>query len=166
MSKKCRAFSVSKLGLEPADNRKAFYAGWDAAIEQAEKQEPVGYIDSIGNFQNTRLDDRDTPVYTNPPTAPAQQPLNDFDMRGVLASRLLCWHRLTEAEAQDLICFFEGVRRPAPAQQPLTDERVQWLIDGMPNYDSWGRVVRDGIVNLHEFARAIEQAHGIKGASL
>lgn len=32
MSKKCRAYSESKLGLEPADNRKAFYAGWDAAI--------------------------------------------------------------------------------------------------------------------------------------
>ena len=33
MSKKCRAYSESKLGLEPADNRKAFYAGWDAAIK-------------------------------------------------------------------------------------------------------------------------------------
>lgn len=33
MSKKCLAYSKSKLGLEPADNRKAFYAGWDAAIE-------------------------------------------------------------------------------------------------------------------------------------
>jgi hypothetical protein len=42
MSKKCRAFSESKLGLEPADNRKAFYAGWDAAIKQAEK--PVAWM--------------------------------------------------------------------------------------------------------------------------
>jgi hypothetical protein len=42
MSKKCRAFSESKIGLEPPDNRKAFYAGWDAAIEQA--QEPVAWI--------------------------------------------------------------------------------------------------------------------------
>ena len=33
MSKKCLAYSESKLGLEPADNRKAFYAGWDAAIK-------------------------------------------------------------------------------------------------------------------------------------
>ena len=31
MSNKCRAFSKSKLGLEPPDNRQAFYAGWDAA---------------------------------------------------------------------------------------------------------------------------------------
>ena len=44
MSKKCIAFSVSKLGLESADNRKAFYAGWDAAIAAAEKQEPFGYF--------------------------------------------------------------------------------------------------------------------------
>ena len=43
MSKKCRAYSESKLGLEPTDNRKAFYAGWDAALaQQAEPvQEPV-----------------------------------------------------------------------------------------------------------------------------
>lgn len=33
MSAKCKAFSESKLGLEPIDNRKAFYAGWDAAID-------------------------------------------------------------------------------------------------------------------------------------
>jgi hypothetical protein len=44
MSKKCKAFSASKLGLEPADNRKAFYAGWDAAIKQAEKQEPRQWV--------------------------------------------------------------------------------------------------------------------------
>jgi hypothetical protein len=35
MSKKCRAYSESKLGLEPPNNRKAFYAGWDAALQAA-----------------------------------------------------------------------------------------------------------------------------------
>lgn len=35
MSKKCRAYSESKLGLELPDNRKAFYAGWDAALRAA-----------------------------------------------------------------------------------------------------------------------------------
>ena len=39
MSKKCKAYSESKLGLEPPDNRKAFYAGWDAAL--AQQAEPV-----------------------------------------------------------------------------------------------------------------------------
>ena len=33
MSKKCRAYNESKLDFEPADNRKAFYAGWEAAIQ-------------------------------------------------------------------------------------------------------------------------------------
>lgn len=32
MSKKCKAYSESKIGMEQADNRKAFYAGWDAAM--------------------------------------------------------------------------------------------------------------------------------------
>ena len=52
MSKKCRAYSESKLGLEPADNRKAFYAGWDAALaEQPAQQRPqncgTGYCSCI-----------------------------------------------------------------------------------------------------------------------
>jgi hypothetical protein len=42
MSRKCRAFSASKLGLEPADNRKAFYAGWDAALVQPETRNQCG----------------------------------------------------------------------------------------------------------------------------
>ena len=36
MSKKCKAFSQSYLGLEEPNNRKAFYNGWDAAMQQRE----------------------------------------------------------------------------------------------------------------------------------
>lgn len=43
MSKKCRAYSESKLGLEPPDNRKAFYAGWDAALRDALATVPSDY---------------------------------------------------------------------------------------------------------------------------
>lgn len=44
MSKKCKAYSASKLGLEAPDTRKAFYAGWDAAIEAAlTPGEPVAF---------------------------------------------------------------------------------------------------------------------------
>ena len=46
MSKKCRAFSDSKLGLEQPNNREAFYAGWDAALRTAlaePEQEPVAW---------------------------------------------------------------------------------------------------------------------------
>ena len=32
MSKKCKAYGASKLGLTLPDSRKAFYAGWDAAV--------------------------------------------------------------------------------------------------------------------------------------
>ncbi len=40
MSAKCRAYSVSNLGLEMPDNRKAFYAGWEAAMQYT-KQKPT-----------------------------------------------------------------------------------------------------------------------------
>ena len=41
MSKKCRAYSESRLGLEPSDNRKAFYTGWDAALREALAEQPA-----------------------------------------------------------------------------------------------------------------------------
>ena len=71
MSNKCRAYSASKIGLEKPDNRKAFYAGWDAAIKQAEKQEPVALWDgnprnSIGISKTKEVDDWQ-PLYTAPP---------------------------------------------------------------------------------------------------
>ena len=50
MSRKCRAFSTSKLGLEPADNRKAFYAGWEAALAETVKavnKTPVWWMDGL-----------------------------------------------------------------------------------------------------------------------
>ncbi len=37
MSAKCKAYSKSKLGLKPDNNKLAFYAGWDAA-RQAKAQ--------------------------------------------------------------------------------------------------------------------------------
>lgn len=49
MSKKCHAYSKSKLGLAPVDNRKAFYAGWDAALAQ----EPFWYFNKSVNPELT-----------------------------------------------------------------------------------------------------------------
>lgn len=57
------------------------------------------------------------------PTAPAQ-PLTDFDMRGVLASNLLCWNRLTEAETQNLISFFETVRSKTQTQPDMVSGKI------------------------------------------
>ena len=75
MSKKCRAFSESKLGLEQPNNRKAFYAGWDAALRQAleTEQEPVAWANSF-DLQNFDMKVRTgpdlhhtVPLYTAPP---------------------------------------------------------------------------------------------------
>lgn len=41
MSKKCKAYSASKLDFALHDNRKAFYAGWDAAIAQHQPRKPL-----------------------------------------------------------------------------------------------------------------------------
>jgi hypothetical protein len=46
-----------------------------------------------------------------PVRAFAAQPaalLDEFQLRGFLASKLLCWHRLTEAEAQNLVQLFQA----------------------------------------------------------
>jgi len=87
----------------------------DAEIAQA--VEPVARVESImangrpfiSRLPGARLNEGDA-LYLHPPQPQATTSMSDFDMRGVLASNLLCWKRLTEAEAQDLVCFFEKVR--------------------------------------------------------
>lgn len=57
MSKKCKAYSASKLGLEAPDTRKAFYAGWDAAIEQAlTPGEPVAFLHDDGHWTHAKTE--------------------------------------------------------------------------------------------------------------
>ena len=68
MSKKCRAYSKSKLGLESADNRKAFYAGWDAALAepvQAKSERKPLTDDRLWDLWNLDSDDayEDFPAY-------------------------------------------------------------------------------------------------------
>lgn len=53
----------------------------------------------------------------------------------------------------------DGIAEAQEQRKPLTDEQCQAVIDSMPIYDAWGRTDKEGDVNLHEFARAIEQAH-------
>ena len=43
----------------------------------------------------------------------------------------------------------------SPQTKPLSDEEIQVLINNVPDYDI-------GIYELFEFARAIEERHGIK----
>ena len=73
MSKKCKAYSKSKLGLEPPDNRKAFYAGWDAALREAlaaPDPDPVTYN---GWVLREVLFDNGEPVGHREPTRAAPQ---------------------------------------------------------------------------------------------
>jgi len=73
MSKKCKAYSKSKLGLEPPDNRKAFYAGWDAALREAlaaPDPDPVTYH---GWVLREVLFDNGEPVGHREPTRAAPQ---------------------------------------------------------------------------------------------
>ena len=47
---------------------------------------------------------------------------DEFELRGILAS-LLCWHRLTQAEAEDLLRFVaaQPVQPAQPAQEPVAE---------------------------------------------
>jgi hypothetical protein len=47
--------------------------------------------------------------------------LDDFEVRGKLAAGLQCWHRLTGAEAQNLIDFFANHLRTQQAAQPVRE---------------------------------------------
>ena len=90
MSNKCRAYSASKIGLEKPDNRKAFYAGWDAAIKQVENQKPVGWWNGkeMAWFEHETdrpIDDCTIPLYTAPPKR-EWQGLTDEEIFDVIRS--------------------------------------------------------------------------------
>lgn len=109
MSNKCRAYSASKIGLEKPDNRKAFYAGWDAAIEaelreaieQAEKQEPVAWIP---NWAHDRLTGQLGAV-ANPVTWGINTHLYANEVENTLPLHTApprdSWFKLTDAEVWD-----------------------------------------------------------------
>ena len=70
--------------------------------------------------------------------APVQ---DEFDIRGMLASKLTCWNRLRETEANELVALVASLSQPAPVQEP-----VAWMFQ----HDETGRmnyVGNDGIHN-------------------
>jgi len=71
---------------------------------------------------------------------PAQKPADD--VRGFLAARLTCWHRLTEKESDELVALFE-VKPPQRPWVGLTDEEIAAF--------DWNHAVVDA-----ECVRAIE----------
>jgi hypothetical protein len=85
------------------------------------------------------------------------QSKQEWDIRGDLASSLKCWHRLTGAEAQNLIDFFaNNIQAAQPVLEPLNtfDFQVFWNIAREQNQQSLDDAA-------FAFARAIEAAHGI-----
>ena len=68
------------------------------------------------------------------------------DVRGYLASKLHCWHRLTGEESDQLVALFEGqAGQPGsvyPKQQPtgwvdLTDKQVRACVDASYFHTAW-----------------------------
>ena len=72
-------------------------------------------------------------------------PADDFAIRGLLAAKLTCWHRLTGQEDAELVAFARRIAGPG-APQPLTDDEI----------DAIGVDFRGNFQVLRDFARAIE----------
>lgn len=49
----------------------------------------------------------------------AQQQPDEFTLRGILASELKCWHRLTEDEAKNLVDFVKNMQAKPAQQEPV-----------------------------------------------
>ena len=84
------------------------------------------------------------------------QSKQEWDIRGDLASSLKCWHRLTGAEAAELVEFtrdrLEGVQQ---VQEPLSLEQIVAIVEAIDD---------TGLSHIRVpelFTRAIECAHGI-----
>jgi len=60
----------------------------------------------------------------------AAQPAQELvdDVRGFLAARLTCWHRLTQKESNELVALFE-VKPPQRPWVGLTDEEIQQIYE-------------------------------------
>ena len=61
---------------------------------------------------------------------------DEFELRGILAS-LLCWHRLTQAEAEDLLRFVaaQPVQPAQPAQEPVGTLNISRYKGHLVNHD-------------------------------
>jgi hypothetical protein len=113
-------------------------------------QEPVKLHEAVISAWSLREvyfdEDGEPSMHRSPPAAqPEQEPVGD--VRGLLAARLTCWHRLTGAESDALVALFQtlpvqpvqgtvgneffeafAAKQPKQDQRPwvgLTDEEVQ-----------------------------------------
>ena len=127
MSKKCKAYSESKLGLEPADNRKAFYAGWDAAladhIVDANKMvEQPEYASEASTEELMKLNDLPEPLRL----AAMLEKTMQWPLHGKAADCLRKMHAALEQPAQQRHisyvcpqCYWSLEEQPAPVAEPF-----------------------------------------------
>jgi hypothetical protein len=78
-----------------------------------------GFIDGMQKQMQSSVDKA-----VNRMAQPAQEPADD--VRGFLAARLTCWHRLTEKESDELVALFEVKTQQRPWVD-LTDEDINTL---------------------------------------
>jgi hypothetical protein len=127
-------------------------------------QEPVGYTDANGRGWAVKWSGALPPnltLFATPPAQPAPPVQDEFPLRGILASELKCWHRLTEDEQINLLAFVKNTR-PAAQLKPLKVEAIRKL---MPKPDSKGWIYTE--CQVIETVRQVEAAHKIteKGGS-
>lgn len=110
---------------------------------------------------------------------PAQQEQHEFPLRGILASELKCWHRLTEEEAANLLAFVKRAT-PQPAQRkplppvdgdllPPVGSQVlihlarqdKWVEHTVVGYYVWGAFDSD---TLHRVFVRVQDSDGILNA--
>jgi hypothetical protein len=97
-------------------------ANCQRALEKQEQGEPVawrrefeGDVSDLGQWlyadEYEPKDDNPNwqPLYTTPQLKQEQDEQDEFLLRGVLASELKCWHRLTADESQNLIDFVKNM---------------------------------------------------------
>lgn len=96
----------------------------------------------------------------NHPAQPAQQPLTEWDARGVLA-RLKCWHRLTTDEADDLIEFARahGIGTAKPAQPEDENEVLRQKVKTLAREAwAWSKACEAESMKLTAVRKAIADA--------
>lgn len=67
--------------------------------------------------------------------------LTEWDVRGLLAESLKCWHRLTGEEAAELVAFVQATQAAQPAPRRLTEAEITLLVEAY--YEDFGSAPPD-----------------------
>jgi hypothetical protein len=90
------------------------------ALESCE----TGHITDGGNqWHDEKLVDKAITAIKQALAAPVQ---DEFDIRGMLASKLTCWNRLRETEANELVALVASLSQPAPPECQTEAEKTAY----------------------------------------